>query len=158
MTSKEWAGACGISHATYAMRRRLVAAEVRSCQDRDGHRRILLPHLQLDNWHDCHSLFLDMRQLGEDVAITPAEVDRISAPCKQQHVKVTLRTLDRPASQGHGLRQHACEPPCQACRSAHIASGPSGSAHAPAAVLGFAQPATLGAHGHMFAFWWTFYQ
>ena len=83
MTPNEWAGACGINHITYGLRRQLVAAKVRSCQGNDGQRRLSMQHLQLDRWRDCHSLFLDTRQLNEAVEITPAEMEQMALAGKE---------------------------------------------------------------------------
>ena len=78
MACKEWAGACGIKHATYALRRQIVAVKVTNFRGKGGHRRVSTRRLQLDKWHDCHSLFLDMRQLGENVEVTPAEMEQMA--------------------------------------------------------------------------------
>ena len=69
LTLKQWAMACGTCHATYALSRRLIAAEV--CDGlgySDG--RDLVKQLQLDRWSGCHSLFLQLRHMPEAVKVT----------------------------------------------------------------------------------------
>ena len=77
MTSKEWAGVCGINRITYAMKRQIVAAEVCSHLDIDRRRRVSIRPLRLDRWHDCQSLFLDMRQVKEAVEVFPVKVEQM---------------------------------------------------------------------------------
>ena len=75
MSLQEWAKACGASPATFALRP-VVAAEVRS--DSCSHEDLSMRHLQLDRWHYCHSIFLNIQQLHEAAEVTEAQIKQIA--------------------------------------------------------------------------------
>ncbi len=69
MTAREWAKACVTSRASYAMRRRLFAAEVISEPGDDG--RLLTRQLHFGAWPACDSLCLNLWRLHEAVGNDP---------------------------------------------------------------------------------------
>ena len=75
MAPREWAVACGACSTTYMLRKPLVVAEVRTRLNNPG--QSLAGQLQLDKWRTCHSLCLDLRQIGEVLKVTEAQSKQI---------------------------------------------------------------------------------
>ena len=73
---KDWARACAISRTPHELRRRIVAAEVRSCLG--NYERIPTEQLQLEKWGDCHSLFFNLQQLRKAGRLTSNQIKQMS--------------------------------------------------------------------------------
>ena len=80
MDPSEWAMACGFSRATFAMRWRFLAAEVRSKRMFGlGPRRVCMRQMQLDRWLACHSLCLNLRRLAKDVNFDATQIEALNS-------------------------------------------------------------------------------
>ena len=77
MSAHDSAKACGTNRATYALRRQLVAAEVRPCETPGIIEQDLVKQLQVDRWPACHSLFLNLEQLPEGFQATADALNKI---------------------------------------------------------------------------------
>ena len=73
---KNWARACSISRALHELRRWIVAAEVRSYLGNYEH--IPTDQLQLEKWGDCHSLFINLRQLHEAGRLSSRQIEQMT--------------------------------------------------------------------------------
>ena len=94
MTTRDWARACCTNRATYALRRLLVAAEVRG---ELGTHEGLTRQLQHNRWPACHTLTLNLRQLAwaVDTTITQAQKDQISRACSALPLLRCLHLIGR---------------------------------------------------------------
>ena len=94
MSVKDWAEACGTSRASFAARRQVLAAEVRSTNVKGG--RVNLKQLQLERWPLCHSVFLNLWRLHETGELTPAEIAEIDQAARRLPLLQCVHIIGRP--------------------------------------------------------------
>ena len=93
MNPTEWAIACGFSRESFAMRLKILVAEL--CSKHASHRHICMGQLQLDQWPACHSLNLNLWQLGENVRLDPAQIQRLDSASKALPLLQCLHLVGR---------------------------------------------------------------
>ena len=94
MDFKEWAEACGTSRASYAARRQVLAAEVRSKAWKGG--RVKIKQLRLNKWSFCHSLFLNLQGLHGTGQVTLAQIEKIGTASIALPLLRCLHIIGRP--------------------------------------------------------------
>ncbi len=94
MDFKDWAQACGTSSASYAARRRVLAAKVHR-RFWNG-RQVNIRRLQLKKWSCCHSLYLSLWCVHETQELTPAEIAEIDQATSTLPLLHCVHIIGRP--------------------------------------------------------------
>ena len=93
MYPKEWAKACGYSRESFAMRWKILVAELSS--ECAGHKHICMGQLQLNRWHDCHSLHLNLWRLSKAAGLSALQVEEVSSASKTLPLLRCLHLIGR---------------------------------------------------------------
>lgn len=94
MLAKEWANACKTCSASYRLKMPVVVAEVRDELSKDE--QVFMRQLQLDRWHGCHSLCLNLRQLSEAAKLTSEQIKMIRQASNELPFLRCLHIIGRP--------------------------------------------------------------
>ena len=77
----DWVKACGFSRESFAMQWKFLVAEL--CTKRAIHRRIRLGQLQLNEWHTCHFLYLNLWRLGDIVRLSTSQSKKVASASRK---------------------------------------------------------------------------